>query len=101
MATVPRKSSTRSVAIPLYTARYRATVLASVQAQTFNDHEREHALQVSESATRRTDGRRIALNTSILTHPTHSRASSLRSLNRSRFKPTFLARRDAPVSPDS
>ncbi len=28
-------------------------------------------------------------------------ASSLRSLDRSRFKPTFLARRDAPVSPDS
>jgi len=43
----------------------------------------------------------IALNTSILTHPKHSRASSLRSLDRSRFKPTFLARRDAPVSPDS
>ncbi len=59
MATVARKSSAGSVAIPLYTARYRATVIASVQAaQTFNDHETKHALQVSESATRRTDGRR-------------------------------------------
>ena len=92
MATVARKSSSGSVAIPLYTPRYRATVIASVLAQTFNDHEivmlddgwgdppeiegclvaertgsiisdkptrdTEHALQVSESATRRTDGRR-------------------------------------------
>jgi hypothetical protein len=39
MATVARKSPPGSIAIPLYTPRYRATVIASVLAQTFNDHE--------------------------------------------------------------
>jgi hypothetical protein len=92
MATVARKSSTGSVAIPLHTPCYRITLIASVLAQTFNDHEivvlddgwgdppeiegclvaertgstisdkptrdTEHALQVSEPATRQTDGRR-------------------------------------------
>ena len=94
MATVARKSSTAGVAIPLYTLRYRATVIVSMLAQTFNDHEifvlddgwgdppeiegclvaertgsissdkptrdTEHALQASDPATRRTDGRRGA-----------------------------------------